>query len=144
MQGIYPWCPGVKTRCLYLKCDIATPGNPFAHLGIKRPPVHIQPPPSGTPMVFTGICHKKCPFQWIWPIGMYWIVFLIGSRHISRWFYAYETIYLAVDILFKVKTGATCDKTDKGIQFRPDIFVDFSEMIDRQPSVLIIIGTISI
>ena len=38
----------------------------------------------------------------------------------------------------KAKTGATCDKRDKRIQFRPDVFVDFSELIDRQPSVLII------
>ena len=35
-------------------------------------------------------------------------------------------------------------KTDKGIQFRPDLFVDFSDIIDRQPSVLILIETISI
>ena len=30
-----------------------------------------------------------------------------------------------------VKTGATCDKTDKGIKFRPDVFIDFREMIDQ-------------
>ena len=40
-----------------------TPGNPFAHPGIKRLPCAQQRLPSGTPMVFTGICHKNVHFS---------------------------------------------------------------------------------
>ena len=35
----------------------------------------------------------------------------------------------------KVKTGATCNRTDNWIRLRTDFFMDFSEIIDRHSSV---------
>ena len=82
-------------------------------LGQNAYPVRIQRLPSGTTMVFTGICHKNVRFSGFGPyiyIKLHFQsdldIFFVDSMRMKP--YTVQSI-----LCIKAKTDATCDKTEK-------------------------------